>query len=127
MTGNIEFFVGIDGIDIVYRTMDGKYNILCEENADIIFYMYNRIKTDYPEAFQALIKVYSKSPNFQYLLVRRFIKCNFSVLDERLDVQHDGSMRLEFVNCPLRGECQHDGIICNPKFCNTLSKRELKL
>lgn len=127
MISNLEFFVGRNGLDVVCHGIDGTYHVISEDDVDIIHDMYHRIKSDYPDAFNALNKTYGKSPNFQFLCVRRFIRCNFSVLDDKFDIKGDGSMRLENVYCPLRGECQHDGIICHPKFCNTLSKRELEI
>ncbi len=31
----------------------------------------------------------------------------------------------EEVNCPLRGECEHEGVICRPEFNTTLTDREM--
>jgi len=81
----------------------------------------------YPEAFEALHSRYASAYNYQFLMVRRFIKCNFSLSDKVDDVQPDGSFRFEYVPCPLRGECIDECIVCCPKLNTTLSKREMEV
>jgi DNA-binding CsgD family transcriptional regulator len=44
-----------------------------------------------------------------------------------IDMDAQGNFKFEFVGCPLRGECKHDGIICNPRFNSRLSNRELEV
>ena len=36
-----------------------------------------------------------------------------------------GNLNFEEVDCPLRGECPNESIICRPKFNSNLSEREL--
>lgn len=127
MITNIEFFVGKDGRDIVLQSPDGSFCVFSESNIDLIQYLYERISDDYPEAFTSLKEIYKQSFNFKFLMVRRFIKCNFGILDEKCDLQFDGTFRMEFVQCPLRGECRHELLICQPKFNTTLSIRELEV
>jgi DNA-binding CsgD family transcriptional regulator len=121
---NVEFFVGKDGRDVVYQTSDRIYHTFTDDDADLIQQMIDRISDEYPEAYTALFTLYNKAYNYKYLIIRRFVKCNFSILDDHSDIQGDGSFRFEFVNCPLRGECPHDMIICQPKFNTRLSRRE---
>ncbi|MDE6553344.1 MAG: helix-turn-helix transcriptional regulator, partial [Muribaculaceae bacterium] len=40
---------------------------------------------------------------------------------------HDRMMVLESVQCPMRGECRYDGIICRPSFDHNLSPSELRV
>lgn len=90
----------------------------------------DRISDFYPEAFSALCETYqpvrANKPYFEYRMVHRFIRCNFSEYDNKLDVDQ-GVFRFEFIPCPMRGECKYCGIICNPKFNSKLSERELQV
>jgi DNA-binding CsgD family transcriptional regulator len=122
----IEFSISENGMDILCRK-EGKYSILSESDTDLIDQMYCRIREDYTEAFDALMKIYQGAWQFKWLCVRRFIKCNFARQDEIDDIQSDGRFVLEFVSCPLRGECQYDHIICCPKFNTNLTTREIEI
>lgn len=83
----------------------------------------------YPEAFEMLKKEYIKSEKnrayYEFLIVRRFIKCNFGNYDNMLDVDSNWNFKFEFVSCPLRGECKAQGVICGAKFNSKLSDRQL--
>lgn len=61
------------------------------------------------------------------MAVRRFIKCNFGLYDNVIDIDENWNFRFEFVGCPLRGECKSDKIICAPKFNSKLSDRQLEV
>ncbi len=43
------------------------------------------------------------------------------------DFESDGKINLEFVPCPLRGECEHENVICRPQFGHPLSPTEFKV
>lgn len=122
----IEFFLDKNnGIDIVIN-QNGDYSTFNEEHP-IIEEVYNNIKDNYTEAFEILTKLYRGSAYFKYLIVRRFLKCNFSKHDEKPDVNEQGIFDLEFVSCPMRGECPQENIICNAKINRVLSNRELEV
>ena len=61
------------------------------------------------------------------MAVRRFIKCNFGLYDNTIDITEDWKFNFEFVSCPLRGECKYDGVLCQPKFNTTLTDRQLEV
>ena len=90
--------------------------------------MLNYIREFYTEAHRALGDLYRSAqlnkPYYEYLMVHRFIRCNMSEYDNVPDIDTMGIFRLEFVSCPLRGECKYCGIICNPEFNTKLSARE---
>lgn len=121
-----------------YTCPDGSVNMK-PENASVRSYdmscrdvtqeMLLYIKDLYPEAFNALAKVYSASEKnknfFEFKMVHRFIRCNFGEYDGlTLDITNPGTFNFEHVSCPLRGECVHEGVICRPKKCTHLSQRE---
>lgn len=112
-----------------YIKSNGITGLLSEKDTEIISDMFETIVEQYPKAYEALAEIYRKSgeniPYFRFLVVRRFCKCNFGKLDAtEKDVTFTGKLRLEKVDCPLRGECKNEGIICCPMFNNKLSDAE---
>lgn len=93
--------------------------------------MIERLLEFYPDAYSALSEHYVKSKGnrqyYEYLIVHRFIRCNFNEYDSRADIDTHGAFRFEFVQCPLRGECKHCNIICSPRFNAKLSEREYQV
>ena len=124
----VEFYT-IDN-EVWYITSDGKNERLDETKKDVVGMLIERIMECYPEAYKALEKCYSKSalnvPYYRYLIARRFCKCNFGRLDTT-EIDCGTSFHFEKVSCPLRGECQFEGVVCMPKFNNALSKRETEV
>lgn len=102
------------------------YEQSCKDFTDT---MIEHLSDFYPEAFKALCEQYSASKlnpeYYYYLIVHRFVRCNWFKYDNVQDVDHHGIFHFEFVSCPLRGECKHCGVICQPKFNSSLSDREL--
>ena len=129
----LEFYVFED--ELWCKTTSGKNFIVDESKTELIKYMLEKIRSRYPEAYSALENIYqSSSPNhayYQYLLMRRFCKCNFCRLDtteyDVEDVDAEGKFNFEKVECPMRGECQYEGVICMPKFNSKLSSAELRV
>lgn len=126
----IEFYTTPEG-EVTLRKIGCAECQLQQSDTDFIQEMLSTIREYYPQAYEALMDIYSKSlPNKSYrdfLAVRRFIKCNFGVYDNELDVDVNGNYHFEFVSCPMRGECKFDKILCQPKFNSTLSDRQLEI
>ena len=128
--GNLEFYM-FEG-ELWCKSDDGKNTIVDETQTELIKYMLDGIRERYPLAYKALTKVYQKSalnvPYYQFLIVKRFCKCNFGKLDgTKDDVESNGKFNFEKVECPLRGECSFEGVICSPKFNSKLSEQELRV
>lgn len=129
----IEFYIYEEELWCKYS--DGRNEVLTEQNTDIIKYVLSKIRECYPEAYKALENFYSKSSRnvryYQYLMARRFMKCNFSQLDatsfDVIDIDSKGRFNFEKVECPMRGECQFEGVICCPKFNSKLSQSEYRV
>lgn len=123
---NMEFFTAPDG-SIMIADEQGVRSFR-EEDRGLAAIIYNRIEDDYPEAFKALGEIYKKSrsniPYYRYLVVSRFIRCNFGVYDSQSDIGVDGSFRIEEVSCPLRCECRYANVICNAKRNTKLTERQ---
>lgn len=60
-------------------------------------------------------------------MICRFIKCNFGALDSTPDINTDLHCTFEHINCPLRGECKYDHVICHPEFDHKLSTAEKRV
>ena len=111
---------------------DGRNEQITEHDRELISKILTAIREFYPEAYSDLSSWFRKSsanvPYFQFLMVEQFGKCNFGELDTtRKDVDKSGMFNFERVRCPLRGRCQHEGKVCNPKFNSSLSDAELRV
>lgn len=123
---NVEFYLDPFG-KVMIVDKDGVHSYEQEDEA-FTSLMFARIEEDYTEAYKALCELYKSSiPNIRYyrwLVVNRFIRCNLSVYDRKVDIDSRGAFKLEEVQCPLRGECKHDGVICNARFNDKLTERQ---
>lgn len=111
---------------------DGSNKVVTEDDTDIVGSILDIIRERYPDAYKALSECYSSTslniPYYQYLMVRRFCKCNFGTLDNtRSDIDIAGNMHFEYIACPLRGECQYECRICSPKLNSNISDAEMRV
>jgi DNA-binding CsgD family transcriptional regulator len=126
----IEFYT-LDA-EVWYRKPDGTSHKLDENDYDMVAEMLEHIKEFYPDAFAALDAYYKKLPfDYKYKkfrIVNAFVKCNFGAADpSELDVGRKGVFRFEHVNCPMRGECPRENIVCNPRFNAEISDGETRV
>lgn len=110
---------------------DGTNEEVTEKSHEIIDELTEKISNFYPEAIAALNECYSKSAlnvgYYNFLRVRRFLKCNCGELDTAKRDYKDGVFNFEKIACPLRGECKYEGVICMPKFNSRLSDAEMRV
>lgn len=124
-------FYTIDG-EVWYITSDGRNERLDESKTEIIAQLIDKMMECYPEAYKALSEYYSKVAlnvsRYRFMIARRFCKCNFGNLDTaEMDCMRSQVFCFEKVQCPLRGECPYESIVCMPKFNSSLSKKELEV
>lgn len=127
---NVEFYSYDD--EVWCRYANGNTELITEHSTEIISMVYDMIKSEYKESFEALSNIYRKSElnitYYKYVVVKRFLKCNFAKVDTTYDdIEDCGKLvRLNFekVDCPLRGECPFEGVICQPRFSSSLTERE---
>ncbi|WP_289054201.1 response regulator transcription factor [Carboxylicivirga marina] len=120
----VEFFFSPDG-DQMNFVKDGKYHEFNENQVELIKMLDSQIETRYPDAHKRTTELYNSRPNYRYLRVLRFCKCNWGKADEQLDIDLTGNWNLEKVNCPIRnGFCPHEDVICNPRGETGLTNRE---
>lgn len=124
-----EFYNTPEG-DVMIRE-ENELRILVETDRDFITEFLQTIMDFYPDAFKALCAEYVTSKLnrtfYEFLIVRRFIKCNFGKYDNKLDISDGGTFNFEFMDCPLRGECKYFRHICQPKFNTKLTDREREI
>ena len=125
---NIEFYNTPDGA-VMYKEDVQPVKTLVENDRAIIEAMLAVIRQRYPIAFARLAELYSRYErnriHFEYMMVHRFIRCNFGEYDQyKFDIDRGGTFCFEEVRCPLRGECEHEEIICKPELDTMLTDRE---
>jgi DNA-binding CsgD family transcriptional regulator len=127
---NFEFY-GTPTGSVVIEEKNKPLRTYEQSEREFTLAMLDKIANFYPEAYKALSETYLQSKlnklYYEYIMVHRFIRCNFSEYDNKPDVDQEGAFRFEFISCPMRGECKYCGIICNPKFNSKLSDRELEV
>lgn len=133
MSDNIEFYI-YEGE--LWCKDDKGGNILVDSTKnELLDIILSRVKECYPEAYNALCERYKDSaPNhlyYKYMMAKRFVRCNFAPLDSTAfdieKVNADMHFNFERVDCPIRGECKYDGVICSPRFNASLSIQEMKV
>lgn len=126
----IEFYTTPE-CEVTMRPIGEAERQLKETDTDFIQAFLAILREFYPEAYDALMDIYSKNSNNKryrdFIAVRRFIKCNFGLYDNMIDVDENWNFNFEFVGCPLCGECKHDKVICAPKFNSKLSDRQIEV
>ena len=124
---NIEFFT-YEG-EVWYRNEINEVKLLRESDTQIVTELIEFISTFYPKAYEALCQEYKgcvlNKTYHRFRMAIRFIRCNLSKLDNIPDFKDDCHCNFEYVQCPLRGECKFENIICRPEFDHKLSSAEL--
>lgn len=118
--------------ELWFKTDDGQNKVLTENDTEIIQAILSAIRERYPSAYKALTQEYSNSAlnirYYQFLMVRRFCKCNFGKVDTtRIDIDGTSQFHFEKVDCPLRGECKNEGLICGPIINTKISDAEMRV
>jgi DNA-binding CsgD family transcriptional regulator len=125
----IEFYSFED--QVWYVDKDGKPHRLEESSREVIRFMIQNIQDFYPDAYEDLVNEYKGcKPNlsyYQFRIVEHFCKCNFSSIDNVQDIDANSLFHFEHVQCPLRGICRHENIICHPRFQSGISKAEQRV
>lgn len=118
--------------ELWYRSDDGTCKQLTENDTEMIQRILSTVRERYPSAYAALEQKYKKSSAnvsyFRYLMVRRFCKCNFGKADTTaVDIDNSAICHFEKVDCPLRGECKFEGVICYPQLNTKISEAEMRV
>lgn len=130
---NTEFYTTPEGVVMVKQIGESVKELTQDSpNREFIEQFIDYIQNNFSEAYKELSKLYQKSKknkhHYEFLIVSRFIRCNFSSYDTKeQDIDDMGDFNFEQVQCPLRGECTLENKCCNPKRDTILSDRELEV
>lgn len=123
----IEFSFSPNGKAIMIHGNDGVRQYCREDKEFTDLYFYN-IKSDYPDAYDALAIFFKDSilnfENFKFLAVRQFLACRHGNLDNIPDEDENGNMHSEFVPCAIRPACPMKWAICECRITTKLSQGE---
>ncbi|MDA3867608.1 MAG: helix-turn-helix transcriptional regulator [Salinivirgaceae bacterium] len=121
---DIEFSITGDGNTIMVQGGNGP-RVLSKTDYHLIRHFLSIIQSRFPKSYNALHSLYAESADWQYLIVVRFIKCNWGNDDEIKDIDEDGNFNFEHVRCPLRGGlCIYEDVICHAEEKTDLTNRE---
>lgn len=130
MLNNIEFNGKPDG-EVEVRRLDSEPFTLKEANYDFVNEFNETMKLKKPFAHKQLHLRYIKSKDnrtyYAFLICRGFIKCNFLVHDNKLDIDENGNWHCEFILCPRTGECPDCGSVCNSPDKYEISEKEINV
>ena len=111
----VEFYI-IDG-QVRYRH-DGSDKELVPADPAIISLVLDNVRRLFPDTYRRLSEMHSRSERnrryYDFLRAERFIRCNFGKFDKLTMDISNGTFHLEEVECPLRGICKDEGVICRP-------------
>lgn len=128
----IEFYNTPEG-NVYYKLDGGEARRLTRFCKDIIDPMLLIIENNFSAAYSELQALYPRHNNSEsakltqrYMIVERFVRCNFGEYDLLTNDYENGILQFEMVHCPLRGgHCPYENKICNPRGKNVkLSKLE---
>lgn len=122
---NIEFLRTQD-LSIVYQYKQDEY-VPITPSDPIVKQLADKISEEYPEAYDFLDATYSKSRaderKHRFDIVMAFLSCNCGGVDDRMDIDENGSFHFEHANCPSLF-CKGRGIVCGAKFRHHMTKRQ---
>jgi DNA-binding CsgD family transcriptional regulator len=124
-------------------TIHGKYEFY-EDNGEVKFlnksgeHLFEELPISILDILRADLDAHPKArvamenrlgitnPLFQ---LKQWAVCNFGNFDNKADLTDDGIIIHEHVNCPQRGTCKFEGIICLPLLVEngTLTPREIQV
>jgi DNA-binding CsgD family transcriptional regulator len=117
--------------DDVWFISGGSVDKLNASDTETVSTLLGKISLFYPKAYEALQKNYYASvynrPYFNFLIVRKFLRCNFGAVDDIPDIDVNEVAHFEYVNCPCKGECKLQNVVCNPEYHNLLSRAEMQV
>lgn len=126
---NYEFIAASDGTIIAKSGRVGK--VITEADRCIIEQVIEQIRNRYPASYKRLCKLYERYKdniyNYEYRIAKRFVRCNLGADDLLSTDLSYGKLNLEFVSCPLRGECCDEHVICCPQQKLPLSDKLAKV
>ncbi len=111
LDNGIEFFVSNDQVKAI---TNGKVLDFTELPFATIQILEEAIEAD-KEVKMHLLDMH---PNSKFKRLEQFTKCRFGGLDYQADLSHEGVQAGEYWDCPLRGKCASEGVLCKAASIN---------
>lgn len=102
---DVEFFIDDDNLKVI---ASGKVMDFTELSFAHIQILKEEIESDL-EVKMHLLDLY---PNSEYKRLEQFVRCRFGGLDYQGDISKNGVQNGEWWDCPLRGICASEGVLC---------------
>lgn len=126
---NIEFITSSNG-DVFIRT-EGNHFPFTQGNREIVSFILDDVRTKFPDTYKRLCNLYERYKGnvvaYEYMMARRFVRCNLGADDMLSWDVKDGSINLEYISCPLRGECKDEGVVCCPVKKSVLHPKQMEV
>lgn len=105
VNNSVEFFVQAGELKFIHS---GTVNGITDLPFSVIQILEETIRKD--KAVKA--ELHKWHPNSKYKRLEQFITCRFGGLDHTPDISNGKVQDGEYWDCPLRGQCASEGILC---------------
>ena len=124
LDGGIEFFVDPDS-KRVKTISSGKISDFTEVPFATIQILQDEIDRD----IAVKLALLDMHPNKSFKRLEQFVRCRFGGLDYQADITNEAVQEGEYWDCPKRGQCTVEGILCKAVAINgaRLSPKEVAL
>lgn len=122
---NIEFFTDLE-TKSVFALQNGSVINFEAFPETLKLFVWHKISTDAPK-LKAL--TYLAGPN-RDLIIHQYLLCLYGGFDNQPDMVNGRLLQPEYWACPYRGNCPHEGIICDRLRTDTgayLTSREIEV
>ena len=122
LCNGIEFFTDNNGTKVI---QNGKVLPFCEVSLETINFLEKTIQND--KAVH--LALHDMHPNSKFKRIEQFVNCRFGGLDFQADIKEGKLQDGEYWDCPKRGSCSSEGILCKLPTYNgsRLENQEVKL
>jgi len=119
-----EFYISDDNVQIIENNRIIPFSEISDINIQIL---NNEIESD--QAVQIELLKMHPNPEDNFIRLEQFVRCRFGGLDYQADIKDGILQQGEYWECPKRGNCQSEGILCKLPSYNgkPLELNEIKL
>jgi DNA-binding CsgD family transcriptional regulator len=133
MTNKNKILPGILNDEIEFFVDDEKVKAICNgkvlDFTEISFGHIQMLKDEIERDREVKLHLLDLHPHSEYRRIEQFVKCRFGGLDYQADISSEGIQKGEHWDCPLRGHCRSEGVLCKSVTYNgeTLNAQDIAL
>lgn len=105
LDGGIEFFISGESVKTL---ASGKVN----DFTDLPFATIQMLREEIEKDKEVKMHLLDMHPNSEFKRLEQFVRCRFGGLDYQADISANGVQEGEYWDCPLRGNCASEGVLC---------------